>query len=139
MNRVYYNSRRRCFSLLGRQDNKGPWRVVGAATAVALGAARFVVSDAGRQRMLRSGVRNVHAWVEGKLLAYSSNPLREGHLRKPWGGRRVAYIPQDRPFFSVVDAMGWPVVETAPKVLLRMVAGGPQTWIQPRGARLNWP
>jgi hypothetical protein len=43
-------------------------RVVGHASVVWLAGAEFRVSEAGRQRVLREKRKNVHAWVEGRLL-----------------------------------------------------------------------
>jgi hypothetical protein len=68
---------------LNRAD--GPWysimqsnRVVGHARFVCLGGGvRFVVKDAGRQRALREGVKNVHAFVVGRV-RYTTMFFREG-------------------------------------------------------------
>jgi len=42
-------------------------RVIAHRDAVSLSGAVFRVSEAGRQRVLREGVKNVHAWVAGDI------------------------------------------------------------------------
>lgn len=57
--RVYRNLTRGCLSVMRRG------LVVAHVESVALHGARFVVQEAGRQRVLRDRRKNVHAFVEG--------------------------------------------------------------------------
>ena len=70
--RVFRNLTRRCLSIQARVPGKG-WRTVAHASRVALSDARFVVSEAGRQRTLRTGRKVVHAWVHGTLRGWSGS------------------------------------------------------------------
>jgi len=46
---------------------KKGWRVVGHPDRVHLTNVKFVVREAGRQRVLKEKRKNVHAWIEGDL------------------------------------------------------------------------
>ena len=62
--RVYRNLRAGGYSVL----NPRTGRVVGHASAVLLTAARFIVREGGRKRVLEERRKNVHAFVEGDLI-----------------------------------------------------------------------
>lgn len=98
---VYYNIRKRCWSVVDRSTG----RVAMHADTVAVRDATFVVREAGRQRVLSSGRKNVHAGVRGVLTDVSHTP--------EWA---VSYNPYRGPDF-VVKATGEPV-RHAPYVLL---------------------
>jgi hypothetical protein len=61
----------------------GGWRVVGHVDECVLAQVSFTVSEAGRQRVLRDRVKNVHAYVAGVLIAQMDDsivaPLRLGY------------------------------------------------------------
>jgi hypothetical protein len=62
---VYRNLRKNCFSIKALEGpNKG--RVVAHRSFVDLTAVTFKVSEAGRQRVLRTGQKNVHAGLVGQ-------------------------------------------------------------------------
>jgi hypothetical protein len=61
--RCYWNLHKSCWSV---QDAKTR-RVIGHADKVLLREARFTVSQAGRQRVLEEGRKNVHAFACGEL------------------------------------------------------------------------
>ena len=66
--RVYYNLHRKVWSIKAMEGpQKG--RVIHHADVVHLTDARPVVSEAGRQRVLRERKKNVHAYIEGQLWA----------------------------------------------------------------------
>jgi len=48
-------------------DGEHKGRVIGYAKAVTLRDAHTVVSEAGRQRVLREKRKNVHAYIDGKI------------------------------------------------------------------------
>lgn len=59
--RVYRNLRTGNFSVLQRG------KVVAHVDAICLRDVRFVVSEKGRQRVIRDKRKNVHAWVDGTV------------------------------------------------------------------------
>jgi hypothetical protein len=64
---VYRNLNRKCFSIRSREkENYG--RVIGHANTVAVRDASFIVQPAGREKVVRTGVKNVHAFVRGDLV-----------------------------------------------------------------------
>lgn len=67
---VYFNVRTKTFSV----RSKG--KVIAHTDEVWLCDARFKVSEAGRQRVLATGHKNVHAYVVGYLL----NPATKNHF-----------------------------------------------------------
>lgn len=62
--RIYRNLHKNCYSV---QDAKTR-RVIAYRDYIALENATFVVSEAGRQRVLRDHKKNVHAFVVGTVL-----------------------------------------------------------------------
>ncbi len=67
--RVFRNLTRRCYSVQMRTTGKG-WRTVAHAREVLVSGAVFTVSDAGRRRVVATGKKAVHAWIEGDLAAW---------------------------------------------------------------------
>src|SRR5690242_12259195 len=97
--RVYRNLRRKDYSIMDLTTK----RVVGHFATVWLDDVRFVVSEAGRNRAIREGQRNVHAFAEGTLSAVSTA------TRDPNGYVRVTYNPFHGPFFTRAALGGIPV------------------------------
>jgi hypothetical protein len=75
---VYFNLHRKCFSV--RQSNK----VVQHANRVCLRDVRYLVGDAGRKQVLKTGTKNVHAGVSGYYVDY---------VPVPWISFNVTYNP----------------------------------------------
>ena len=73
-----------------RNLRRGDWsvrvkgRVVAHVPEVTLATVRFVVSEAGRQRVLRRKERSVHAWAEGEVVAHGSVPAASGDGTVAW-------------------------------------------------------
>ena len=65
--RVYRNLHRSKWSVQAKGENG--WRVAFHADTILLGDCRAVVSAAGRERARKEGRRNVHAKIEGTLVA----------------------------------------------------------------------
>jgi len=72
---------------------KIPGQRIEYTSAVTLSGVTFRVSEAGRQRCIREGVRNVHAWVVGtegvRISGQAPQPRPEGFrqaLYDPWKG-----------------------------------------------------
>jgi len=75
---VYFNLHKKCFSV--RQSGK----VVGHMDRVCLSDVRYLVSEAGRQKVLREKRKNVHAGLSGYFV--DSVPV-------PWLSVDVTYNP----------------------------------------------
>ena len=86
---VYRNINKRGVWYSIRQDGK----VKAHATSVKLKLAFFKVSQAGRERMLLSGHKNVHAWVEGFIVNRINHSL----------DTRVSYKPTIMGQFIIED------------------------------------
>jgi hypothetical protein len=85
--RCYFNLHKKVWSIKAMEGpQKG--RVVRHATTVLLADAKPVVSQKGRERVLREGRKNVHAYVEG-LLSYAG----DSRLALPEWSTEVTYNP----------------------------------------------
>jgi len=67
--KVYRNLHKKCFSVVDLATG----RVAAHQLQVVLKDASFRVSEAGRQRVLRTRNKNVHAYVRGELLKTNFN------------------------------------------------------------------
>ena len=83
---VYWHLRKKLFSVRSRKTR----RVLRHTNGMVLRDVTFVVSEAGRQRAIRTGQRNVHAYVRGTISyteRYSLTPdwveLRYNPFRAP--------------------------------------------------------
>ena len=91
--KVYYNLHKHTFSIQSKTP-KG-WRVTGYADRLNLTDVEFRVSDAGRQRVLKEGRKNVHAFVIGNLtdeeletsVDVSYNPYKHGYFYRKNNGQ----------------------------------------------------
>jgi hypothetical protein len=71
--KVYYNLHKHCFSVVSlEKENYG--RVILHTQEITLTNAKFKVSQAGRERVLREGRKNVHAFVVGYVSAEFPSP-----------------------------------------------------------------
>lgn len=59
---VYYNTHKKCWSI------KYKGKIIDHKKELLLANCSFHVSEAGRQRVIKSGRKNVHAWITGELL-----------------------------------------------------------------------
>jgi hypothetical protein len=94
--RVYYNLNKKCFSIQSKTSTG--WRVTDYKNTLTLSNCKFIVSEAGRQRVLKTKRKNVHAYVEGELLDF--NCIN-------WWNRKdfvdVSYNPYKFPWFTTPD------------------------------------
>lgn len=67
--RVYYNLHKKCYSIISKIE--GRWLLVAHAERVTLHNAKTIVSQAGRNRVLESKRKNVHAYIEGDFYTMS--------------------------------------------------------------------
>jgi hypothetical protein len=96
---VYRNLRKKCFSIKALEGpNKG--RVIARRHFVDLTDVTFKVSEAGRQRVLRTGQKNVHAGLVGQW----DDTLGEAELLH---SQVVRYNPRESGEFRLED--GTPV------------------------------
>lgn len=89
--KVYYNLRKKMFSV----QHKG--RVVDHVNSIMLLNAKFKVSEAGRQRVLKEKRKNVHAFVCGEAMNYSEPA--------PGESREVTYNPYKYNTFVYKDTL----------------------------------
>jgi len=97
--RVYRNLHREMFSIQAKTD-KG-WRVAERAKWVQLFEPQAIVSEAGRQRVLRTGQKNVHAYLTGRLGTTEPSDSEAGWQRVAL--RPFSYNPKDSAFFTYLD------------------------------------
>lgn len=88
---------------------KVPGQKIGYVSRVHLTDVTFKVSEPGRQRCIKQGVRNVHAWVIGE--DSGSVPLE-----RPEGWRKALYDPWKGGAF--VDSETFAPVHTAGQAIL---------------------
>ncbi len=102
---VYWNSNERCFSVRSREkENYG--KVIAHLDTVYIEDAEFVVQNAGRNKVLETGVKNVHAFIRGDMKNHFSLNRRPGTL--------VIYNPYDTGRFTSFKG---DIVESAKFVL----------------------
>ncbi len=65
--RLHMNLNKKCFSVSRYFKPRNTWYVTNHTPRILLKDCEMRVSEAGRQRTVREGVRNVHAYVYGKF------------------------------------------------------------------------
>ena len=108
--RVYHNTHNRSWSVQQR-DNIGRWKVVAYADSLTLKACKLRVSEAGRQRSLKEGRKNVHAYVQGYWVPDSEAIKTAWHVTSDCRTYFVAYNPKLFGYFTVAGT-GTPVMES---------------------------
>jgi hypothetical protein len=91
-------------------------RVVAHASAVMLAHARFIVDERGRQRVLRTGHKNVHAFVVGMLVADGQYGIRPEDFPNASLAAGARYNPHE--FESFIDTRTGTALRGASGVLL---------------------
>ena len=95
---VYYNLHKHCFSIKALEGQyKG--KVVAHANEVFM-RGDFIVSEAGRQRVLREGVRNVHAGIRGYLIERGQYNLSKEVKYNPFKYDNFVYVDTLKPITS---------------------------------------
>jgi hypothetical protein len=102
--RVYFDRERACWSVVERRTRID-------ATSIELIDVRFVVAKAGRRRYLSTRKRNIHAFVRGRLMSASNEPI---DVPAEW--RQVTYRPDLAGYFVHVDDNS--PAETAARAIL---------------------
>lgn len=122
--KVYKNLNNSCFSIMAAQGEHAG-RVIAHASAVQLLNSDFVVYESGRQRVIQTKRKNVHAFVTGTLYAadiikwrypvdVDLQPIGFWPLREHC--RTVTYNPYAGPWF--VDSLTGAPVMAAESVLV---------------------
>lgn len=114
---VYWNLHKRLFSVRALEgENKG--RVIKHSYGVRLSDAKFVSQPAGRERVRREGVKNVHAFVRGRMMDYDSDE----NLRHDSTAKGVTYNPYK--YDTFVEVATKKPVHNASMVLMDVMLGG---------------
>ena len=88
--RIYYNLHRKCWSVQEKIPSRG-WIVVDHASEVFLEEMTFQVSEAGRQRVIRTKRKNVHAFGIGNRIPM---PLAYDTIKQyTWCWELASYNP----------------------------------------------
>lgn len=80
-------------------------KVVHHCANISISNVKFVISDAGRKRVLRENRKNVHAWCVGILTSVSEKETI------PEISKQVTYDPYKHGFFYQADAVPTPFME----------------------------
>ena len=124
--RLYWNSHKRMFSVQASYlaDRGSKWIVVGHVNAIQLSSVTFQVSEAGRLRALRERVKNVHAFVRGRLVGFDPPVLEPAD--------RVCgyYLDWDYPTFWVRESMALYTVTSADTLCAWAVDGKPFMYVK---------
>jgi hypothetical protein len=97
--RVYWNIRRKCFSIQERVD--GRWKVTAHAERLVLDVVSFTVSLKGQARVRRDGAKNVHAFM---VADYLTQPGQAGFDDGQRDLKAVRYNPYRDDWFNVDGA-----------------------------------
>lgn len=105
--RVYRNLNKPSFYSILAREGEFKGKVVGYARSVSLSSAKLVVSEASRQRILREGRKNVHAFCEGFITGafdeiqdtsnheyITYNPYAMGTFFNPETNQPVTEVPE---------------------------------------------
>jgi len=111
---VYRNLNQKCFSIRSREPATYG-KVIAHAQTVAVRNVKFVVQPAGRDKVIKTGAKNVHAFVRGDLLIDSPNGAWHS---LPGLKYDVTYLPYEYPFFIAKAHDVWAEVNSAELVLM---------------------
>lgn len=115
--RLYRNLTNKCYSYMLRIPRLG-WRVQGHTPSAYMENVRFLVYGSGRKRVLETGRKTVHAFIEGSFLGPTLVAPDDLTLNI-WEIKRVRYNPKVNATF--VDTDNKPVY------------GAEQVWVTPVG------
>ena len=113
--KVYWNISKKLWSIMATSGPRKN-RVIGHAESVRMHNVNFKVSKPGRERVLREGKKNVHAYAEGELIGVEGVEWKDKSyaltlsLLKPTGNgaAMVTYDPyKDDTFMSEGRAVRW--------------------------------
>ena len=95
---VYYNLHKKCLSI----RHKG--KVFAHSPTVELGLVEFIVSQAGRKRVLKEKRKNVHAVVRGTFISYGNEVTPPGKevTYDPYKYSTFVYRNGETPIYSAL-------------------------------------
>ena len=126
---VYWNLHKRLFSVRALEgEHKG--RVIDHSYGVRLSDAKFVSQPAGRERVRREGVKNVHAFVRGRLEHYDGTNWWPG-----WPNDRTFITYNPYKYDTFVEVGTEEPVHKANTVLMDVMLGGGKPY--PRITRID--
>jgi len=114
--RLYRNLKirdKRAWSIMAQEGPK-KGKVIDIVSGAVINNARFLVSEAGRQRVIREKSKNVHAFVEGTLV--SSTPLDSAPRTRRAGLSPITYDPYRFSQFQRLDCNE--TIKTSPHVII---------------------
>lgn len=115
--KTHWHFHKKCYSVSQYDSIAKGYRVIGYMDGMTLRDARFTVSESGRQRVLREGVKNVHAHVSGFVEADVALPLGGD-------GYPLRYNPYRNAKFQRVSENGLVDIDNSPRVTLGRTAEG---------------
>jgi hypothetical protein len=112
--RVYFNLNKKCFSIQTKTERG--WRVKEYKDSLALHNCKFKVYESGRQRVLKTKRKNVHAYIEGYMLNFDLKDF----WKDEYGLTPVFYNPYKNPSFITEDNK---IVRVSKTTILKTVDG----------------
>ena len=107
---IYRNLHKNCWSVRSREPSQKYGLVIGHATRIGLKDAKFVVSQAGRNRVLKDKRKNVHAVVRGNLIYSNYRDFTDRDMWFKYQARaenntmkRITYNPYKKSTFFWTD------------------------------------
>jgi len=113
MLKIYFNLHKRLFSV--QEKVNGKWKVTRHVESITLKNAKLVVSEKGRQRVLREKRKSVHAYIAGE--EYKANLA--------CGGFQVSYNPYFNEGF-IQNSRG--IIKESPFVVMYVLNKKPQVF-----------
>ena len=119
---VYFNLHKKLYSI---RPCEGPQKgkVIAHCDSVILDSVVFRVSEASRQRVLKTKQKNVHATARGILrhalgkdFTFAIDASDSNHIKN--NGKRLTYCPYRSGSFQTIDPSGYKDIQTARAVLL---------------------
>lgn len=93
---VYWNLHKNTFSIQSRESGRSYGRVINHSDSVVIKLPRFVVRQAGQEKVIKEQKKNVHAFVSGLLSSSIDSTL----IRKA----QVVYNPYKYKSFVIADS-----------------------------------
>jgi hypothetical protein len=113
---VYFNLHKKTYSIRSKKTRK----VVGYSDNISLENIEFKVSESGRKRVLKEQRKNVHAVIEGDLVAHITlNKGMRGVTYNPYKYDSFVVKKSLEPIFEANTAYLWVTNNRIPKVVVK--------------------
>lgn len=94
---VYRNLHKNCWSIRDKKTR----RVIDYRSTISLNSAKFKVSEAGRQRVIKELRKNVHAIIEGKISRTSHrNKIKTQIIYNPYKFKTFVTAKNNNPVYN---------------------------------------